>query len=95
MSGGMSHALELSLKEFSKHLVSLHDKTASELEVAEKEMHRLINDQSRDVRKSEQPTVQLLQFLCEMHTKSAIVSLGIDPFSMIPIVREDGDEMMF
>ncbi len=96
MSMGMSDALEASIKDYSKYLLSLPVlKSAVELEFAEAEMRNVLTKNTRDIRKSEQPTMNLLLFLAEAHGKSAIVSLGFDPFSMQPIVRMDGDELSF
>jgi hypothetical protein len=96
MSMGMSDALEASIKEYSIYLLTLHEcKTADELEFNEAEIHNTLSQQFRDIRKNEQPTMQLLEFLAEAHGKSAIVALGYDPFSMTPIVRLDGDEIAF
>lgn len=96
MSHGMSDALEASIREYSKYLMELpQHRAASELEYLQHEMQDTLSKQGRDVRKSEQPVIQLLHFLCEAHGKTMIVDLGIDPHSMQPIVRLDGDEMMF
>lgn len=96
MSHGLSDALESSIREYSKYLLELpQHKVAAELEFLQHEMHDHLDKQSRDVRRSEQPVIQLLHFLTEAHGKTAIINLGIDPFSMQPIVRIDGDEMMF
>jgi len=96
MAMGVSDALEKSIREYSKYLLSLHNcRNADELEYTEAEMRNTLAQHSRDVRKNEQPTIQLLEFLAESHGKSAIAALGIDPFSMHPIVKWDGDEMMF
>jgi hypothetical protein len=96
MAMGISNALESSIREYSSYLLSLHDcRNADELEFAEAEMRNTLAQHSRDVRKNEQPTIQLLEFLAESHGKSAIAALGIDPFSMQPIVKLEGDEMMF
>lgn len=96
MAMGISDALEKSIREYSRYLLNLHECiNAEELEYAEAEMCNILAQHSRDVRKSEQATIQLLGFLAECHGKSAIVALGFDPFSMQPIVKIDGDEMMF
>jgi hypothetical protein len=91
----MSCALEQSIRMYSKFLLNLHGQTAAELEYMEAEIRNVLCQNSRDVHPGELPVNQLLIFLAECHGKSAIVSLGIDPFSMEPIVRVDGDEMSF
>ena len=88
--------MEASLKAYSTFLLSLPVlKTADELEFAEAEIRNVLSQHTRDIRKNEQPTMHLLQFLAEAHGKSAIVALGFDPFSMTPIVRLEGDELSF
>ncbi len=96
MSMGMSDALESSIREYSKFLLELPTlKTADELEFAEAEIRNTLTQHSRDIRKSENPVYQLMMFLAESHGKSAVAALGYDPFTMLPIVRVDGDEMSF
>lgn len=96
MGMGISDALEKSVREFSKYLLNLNDcKTADELEYTEAEIRNILAQHSRDVSNAEIPVMRLLEFLAESHGKSAIAAMGIDPFSMLPIVRLDGDEIMF
>ncbi len=95
MSGGISDALEASIREYSKYLLGLSGKTAGELEFMNAEMHNVLDMQTRDVRKTERQVILFLQFLTEMHGKTAIVNLGIDPHSMQPIVKSDSDDLMF
>jgi tRNA U34 5-carboxymethylaminomethyl modifying GTPase MnmE/TrmE len=91
----MSGALEQSIRMYSKFLLDLHGQTAVELEFGEAAIRNVMSQNSRDVHPGEMQVIQLLSYLAECHGKSAIASLGIDPFSMEPIVRLDGDEMSF
>lgn len=91
----MSDELELAVKEYSKFLVRLAGWNATEVEFEGKTLQDRLGQFGKDVRPGELPTIQLMQSLAEAHGKSAIIALGIDPFSMTPLVRLEGGELSF
>jgi hypothetical protein len=94
-SKDMSVELEQAIREYSNFLLKLRGWNATELEFEEKMILDLLTRYGKDLCSVELSTIQLMQFLAEAHAKSAIAGMGIDPFSMTPIVRIDGDEIMF
>lgn len=91
----MSDELEAAMKEYSRFLVKMSGWKATEIEFEEKLIQDRLSHFGKDVRPGELPVIQLMKSLCEAHGKSAIVALGIDPFSMTPLVRMEGDELSF
>lgn len=96
MAMGISEGMESSIKAYSRFLLELSTlKTAAEMEAAELEIHNILTQNTPDIWKKEAQINSLLLYLADAHTKSLIVELGWDPFSMSPIVRLDGDEISF
>lgn len=96
MSMGLSDGLEKSVKEYSKYLLEVAGyKSATDIEFAGLEMIRKLQRMKEDVWTSELPTHQLLEFLADAHYKTLILNIGIDPFTLAPLVKNDGDEISF
>ncbi len=91
----MSDELEVAIKEYSRFLVQLAGWNAAEIEFEMLALQDRFGRFSDDVRTGEVPIVQLMQSLCEAHGKSAIIDLGIDPFSMTPLVKLESGELSF